>query len=192
MRNLYVFLFFFMLPMAYRASAQTPISGFYVANNAVRTIVQSGNTIYIGGDFTAVGPNLYYGSSLDATTGFGNPSFALPNGIVYAVVPDGSGGWYIGGNFTRVGNFTRNNIARINADGSVNTWDPNANGMVQTIAVVGSTVYAGGYFNAIGAQTRNYMAALDATTGLATAWDPNASAPVLALAINGSTLYAGG
>ena len=42
-------------------------------------------------------------------------------------------------------------------------------------AVSGSTVYAGGDFTSIGGQTRNYIAALDATTGAATAWNPNAS-----------------
>ena len=39
----------------------------------------------------------------------------------------------------------------------------------------GSTVYAGGGFTSIGGQARNSIAALDATTGAATAWDPNAS-----------------
>jgi hypothetical protein len=44
----------------------------------------------------------------------------------------------------------------------------------------------------MGAQARNYIAALDATTGAATAWNPNASYSVSALAVSGSTVYAGG
>ena len=38
---------------------------------------------------------------------------------VHVVVPDGSGGFYIGGEFTNVGGLTRNNIAHILSDGTV-------------------------------------------------------------------------
>ena len=40
-----------------------------------------------------------------------------------------------------------------------------------------NTVVAGGYFTQIGGQPRNDLAALDATSGLATAWDPNPRFP---------------
>jgi hypothetical protein len=55
-------------------------------------------------------------------------------------------------------------------------------------------VYAGGNFTTIGGQTRNRIAALDATlnTNHATAWNPNANQAVSALAVSGSTVYAGG
>ncbi len=60
------------------------------------------------------------------------------------------------------------------------------------LAVGGSTVYAGGSFTSIGGQAGNHIAALDATTGNATAWNPNASRNVYALAVSGTTVYAGG
>ena len=66
------------------------------------------------------------------------------------------------------------------------------NGVISALAINGSTVYAVGSFSTIGGQTRNRIAALDVTTGLATAWDPNASNTVTTIAINGSTVYAGG
>jgi hypothetical protein len=53
-------------------------------------------------------------------------------------------------------------------------------------------VYAGGNFVFIGGATRYYIAALDATTGLATAWDPGANDSVSAFAVSGSTVYVGG
>jgi hypothetical protein len=53
-------------------------------------------------------------------------------------------------------------------------------------------VYAGGEFTSIGGQARNYIAALDASTGSATGWNPNAENYVLALAVSGTTVYAGG
>src|SRR2546427_12849804 len=60
------------------------------------------------------------------------------------------------------------------------------------MAVSGSTVYAGGVFAYIGGQARNRIAALDATSGAATAWNPNANNVVYTLAVSGSTVYAGG
>ncbi len=43
---------------------------------------------------------------------------------------------YVGGNFTSIGGQTRNRIARLNSDGSVDpTFDPNASGEVIEIAL---------------------------------------------------------
>ncbi len=39
---------------------------------------------------------------------------------------------------------------------------------------------------------RNYIAALDATTGIPTSWNPNATNSIKVLACSGSTIYAGG
>ena len=53
-------------------------------------------------------------------------------------------------------------------------------------------MYVGGIFSTIGGQSRNRIAAVDASTGLATSWDPSASNRVSALAVSGATVYAGG
>ena len=113
---------------------------------------------------------------------------------VFATVSDGVGGWYIGGSFTSVGGLSRNGLAHIRADKTVDpAWDPNLNGQVQTIAVSGSTVYFGGQFTTVNGSTpRKFAAAVDATTGVATAWDPNVNNDVDALAVSGSTVYMGG
>jgi hypothetical protein len=105
---------------------------------------------------------------------------------------------YAGGWFSSIGGQARNYIAALDATtGLATAWDPNASGgsgasIVFALAVSEPTVYAGGEFTSIGGQTRNYIAALDATTGLATAWDPNASGWVDVLEVSGSTVYAGG
>ncbi len=46
----------------------------------------------------------------------------------------------------------------------------------------GSTLYVGGWFNRIGGEYRNYVAALDTQTGTPTAWNPGADKAVYALA----------
>src|SRR5207245_2641073 len=44
-------------------------------------------------------------------------------------------------------------------------------------------VVAGGSFTTIGGQTRNHIARLDATSGLADSFDPNASSTVYSIAV---------
>jgi len=65
------------------------------------------------------------------------------------------------------GGHPRSNIAHIRADLSVGSWNPGSDGWVRALAMRGSTVYVGGWFTQIGGQSRNYLAALDAGTGMA-------------------------
>ncbi len=114
-------------------------------------------------------------------------------GSVRAVAVDASGRFYIGGYFSFVNGVPRHNLARFNADGTLDTaWNPNPDSGVLALAVAGDTVYVGGYFTTIGGQARNHIAALDAGAGAATAWNPNADSWVDTLAVAGDTVYAGG
>jgi hypothetical protein len=67
-------------------------------------------------------------------------------------------------------------------------------GTVRTLALKGSTLYAGGDFTIVNATVRNRLAALDTSTGLLIpAFNPNiGSSSVCGLALNGSILYVGG
>ena len=76
--------------------------------------------------------------------------------------------------------------------GVVNPWAPDPDRTVLSIASDGDTVYAGGNFTTVGGQARNRLAAIDATSGLATGWDPNVSDVVRAIAVSGDTVYIGG
>jgi trimeric autotransporter adhesin len=76
------------------------------------------------------------------------------------------------------------------------TWQ--TNGRVLAIAVDGHTVYIAGTFTQVEDHAghvlpRAHVAAINATTGAATAWNPGASGAVRALAIGSTgTVYAGG
>src|SRR2546428_163520 len=85
------------------ALGQTVNPNLWVTNGPVSAVVRDGGTIYVGGDFTRVGPATGGGVPLDATTGSLQPFFPKVAGIVRVAIPDGSGGWYIGGSFTYVG-----------------------------------------------------------------------------------------
>ncbi|MCX7000715.1 MAG: delta-60 repeat domain-containing protein [Candidatus Sumerlaeota bacterium] len=162
-----------------RAQSSTPREETWITDGPVNAIVRTPDRVYIGGMFNYVGPVTGGGVPLDVTTGAPVATFPRVNGDVYACVPDGSGGWYIGGDFDKVAGVVRNNIAHILANGTVDlTWNPNANNWVEALAVSGSTVYAGGEFTSISGQTRNEIAALNTGTGAATDWDPNASGTI--------------
>src|SRR4029077_14709816 len=109
---------------------------------------------------------------------------------VLVAQPDGK--ILIGGDFTTLSPnggaaVTRNHIARLNPDGTLDTaFDPNANGEVDTIAVqTDGKILAGGFFSTIGGQTRNNISRLDATTGLADSFNPNANDLVDSIAVQG-------
>ena len=112
------------------------------------------------------------------------------NGTVRIVVVQPDGKVLIGGDFTKVSpnggaTVTRNHIARLNPDGTLDTaFDPDANDAVYAIAVqADGKILAGGKFNTIGGQPRNRIARLDATTGLADAFDPDAENEVFSIAV---------
>src|SRR5207244_3681952 len=114
--------------------------------------------------------------------GAGNFNFVFAT----AVQPDGK--ILIGGNFVTVLGVTRNNIARLNTDGTLDTvFNPNAGSVgnhVYAIAVqADGKILVGGDFTSIGGETRNRIARLDATTGLADSFNPNANNDVNSIAV---------
>ena len=182
------------------ASAQQPVQdNLWITNENVRTSVIAGNTLYLGGDFTHVGPATGHAVSIDAASGTVDASFPKTNGDVYSIVSDNNGGWYVGGEFSNIGGANINNLAHIRPDKTVDpAFTPNPNNIVRTVAVSGATAYVGGNFTVISGQPRNRLAAVNATTGKVLAWNPNPVAAdssntvVLALAISGDVVYVGG
>ena len=125
------------------------------------------------------------------------------NGAISVVVVQPDGKILLGGTFTTLSPnggapVTRNHIARLNPDGTLdNAFDPNANDFVDAIAVqADGKILAGGAFNganSIGGATRNYIARLEATTGLADSFDANAFGEVDAIAMQADgKILAGG
>jgi hypothetical protein len=197
------------------------------SNGDVAALAVSGPTVYIGGGFTQIGGEARnHIAALDADTGAatawnpdvtnslfpcgspGHPPFPIPrecgSGAVTALAITGTT-VYAGGSFDRVGGEARNRLAAIDrTTGDPTAWSPNPNvdgnpgAVITALAVSGATVYTGGWFTAIGGEARNNLAALDRTTGGATAWNPRpnldrADGPTInALAVSGSTVYAGG
>lgn len=173
------------------------------ADGPVRALVlQADGKILIGGDFTSLKPNgaataiirnriarLNADGTLDTTF---NPN--VGGGLISQVnalllQPDGR--VVLGGNFTTVGGATRNRLARVNADGSLDAgYDPNADNVVFALAqhVDGKILVAGGFttFKANGATSatlRNRIARLNPNGTPDSEFDPNFDNRATALAV---------
>ena len=87
------------------------------------------------------------------------------NDDVRAIAVQADGKILVGGVFTSIGGQTRNRIARLKPDGSLDaSFDPNANFAVRAIAVqADGKILVGGDFTSIGGQPRNRIARLTPT-----------------------------
>jgi len=94
---------------------------------------------------------------------------------VLAVVADGHGGWFVGGEFWSVGTAPRSNLAHVDRNGRVYAnWHPNADGIVEALALSGSRLYVAGLFRHVAGLARPGVAAVDTVTGRPSRWLPSA------------------
>ncbi len=155
----------------------------WVTNGDVQAAVQVGNTLYVGGTFTRVAPasgalGSFFGVS--TVTGEPLPAFPLVDGVVHAIEPDGAGGYYIGGAFTKVGGEARTNLAHVLVGGTVDpAFAPTiSGGPVRSLALGSSFLFVGGRFNTINGAARPGFATVNPTTGATIVLSPPAFADV--------------
>jgi Domain of unknown function (DUF5122) beta-propeller len=122
----------------------------------------------------------WFGVILDASSGRALAAFRVDNPIRTAI-PDGDGGWYIGGGFIRVDGRQRKRLAHIRTDGSLDPdWRPEANGngvSVTSLARIGSRIYVAGDFARLDRAPRLHLGAVDSRRGgLDRNWHASASA----------------
>ncbi|HWD19237.1 MAG TPA: delta-60 repeat domain-containing protein [Verrucomicrobiae bacterium] len=110
------------------------------------------------------------------------------NGLVETIVPLADGKILMCGNFTTFNNASRAYIARLNANGSIDT---NFNGhpayWVRSMSLqTDGKIVIGGFFNFVEGAPRNLVARLNADGGLDTSFDPGTGATgVLGVAVDG-------
>jgi hypothetical protein len=172
----------------------TPDPKFWIPNGPISAIVVTNNTVYIGGDFSYVGPRTGPMTVFDTGTGQLLTGSLRVGGQIKAVVSDGLGGWFIGGTFTNVGGIAITNLAHLDAHLTI---DPGFNAKVAGTAVNallldGSRLYIGGSFTRInGAANSGGLFGLNSGNA-SLAWNPVLSGTVNALVLNAGLIYAGG
>ena len=188
------------LDMSTGSNIQMPSANSTVLSIADYPSIAGGPGLaYLGGNFSATGFYAPFGALLpggDIRPDLGWPTF---NGGIEVILPDGNGGWYVGGNFSQVGGISRPYLARITSSLTVDpTFAPNPNTTVRALVRSGDTLYVGGDFTQISSHSIQRIAALDASTGqIISAWQNNSLATgannsVRSLVLGGGVLYAGG
>lgn len=152
---------------------QLDIDGAVTSTNAV------GNRTFLGGDFARVGirtgAGVVVSSADDESRGDVIPGMPQINGIVHTSTSDDRGGWYIGGDFTRVGGLEMRGVAHLFPDGGV---DPDftpgrgigATGSVRALDVDAKNftpprLYIGGAFSEYDGSPQNNIVAVNGATG---------------------------
>ena len=179
------------LAIAARGQSLGP-SPIPVTDGVVNATVTQGSTTYFGGQFTMVAADTGSGLVFDKTTGALKAGWPKIDGPVNIVVSDGSGGFYIGGSFRRVGGVWRPLIAHILASGQLDAaFDAQAEptysvqydssqgqgvnireSSVRALALDGSKLYIAGQFEVMGTTRRAGLACLDAAVGSVSSWNP--------------------
>jgi hypothetical protein len=191
------------------ATAEQPLpdtadAGVWTTDGPVLSVVTSGDTTYVGGAFSYLGPPTGVAVTVDGAA-HATPIGPL-RGTVRASVADANGGVYLAGGVQSLGATDYASIVHVRADGTLDPafaapqFSGGGNGGavgVRTLALSGSTLYVGGDFIHAGKEKRYLLAAVDATDGHLLAFDPEISGflggSVNALAVGaGGFVYAGG
>jgi uncharacterized delta-60 repeat protein len=148
-------------------------------------LVLTNNEALIAGDFESYNGYTYPDTTpvnsiaLVDTNGNLDPSFEPNdsgiNGAINALASSPGNRFIIGGSFnTSFNSVSRSYLARLNADGSLDTsFNPAVNGTVWAVAVQpDGRVLIGGDFNSVNSQARNHLARLNTDGTLDTTFNP--------------------
>jgi len=177
-----------------------PRPDVWVPDEEVTRITPLGSTLYLSGTFEHLGPCTGAMALIDTTTGLAKDDWFRLAGTVKCTIPDGNGGYFVGGQFSAgAWTTTTRSLIHVLASGALDAWDPKiSGGIVETMLLDGNTLYIGGVFNQIAGVTRRNLAALNSRSAALLPWNPitqgswNSSEPILALAKIGTTLFFGG
>lgn len=145
----------------------------------VSAIERVGDRLFLGGSFRYVGPPSSGLALVDVSAP--NAVHAVPPlpGFPERVVSDGTGGWIV---VTRAVTADAFHVQRLDASGAavpgwteptfVLTGSPTSYITLQTIALDGTRVFIGGYFDKVNGAARPGVVALDVTTGAVLPWNP--------------------
>lgn len=138
-------------------------------------MAQAGSTMVVGGSFTEVqerdGSPIAqpYAFAFDATNGDINTAFApvIDSAVLAVETGPTPGTIYVGGGYGGInGDTGKLHLLNVSDGSVVSTFDaPPLNGRVDAMQLVGNNLYVGGIFTLAGAEPRQGLMKVDATTG---------------------------
>ena len=130
------------------ARSTTPDEGLWTTDGTVHALAREGRTVYVGGEFSWVGPHRGALARTDPAGGERRAAPRFTGGAVAAIEGDGAGGAFVGGSFTHVDGVERRHLVHLRPDGSLDPdWSPAPDGRVQALLRDGPTLYVGGTFD---------------------------------------------
>lgn len=190
MKKLLPFVVLIILSLQNLLFAQVSLlNGSLSFNGAVNAQHLVGNTLYVGGAFTGIdaktGPLVGINMITGLPAGLALPIIGGAGASVNTIAYSATYGYLIGGTFTSVGGQARTNIARLDANFSLNTMNISIPGVVNKILIYANHAYVFGSFGGLRISLNNNT--VDNTWNLGF---PSAS--INDAEINGTTLYVGG
>jgi trimeric autotransporter adhesin len=185
-----------------RAEFISTQEGILYVNGPVSAIASSDTATYIGGTFTYAGFFTGYAVPISATTGLATSTYPKAPRTTHVIIPDGDGGYYVGGAFTSFDGVARNAVAHVLANGSLDTSfaPPVFAGTATVYSLIlspdGNTLYVGGDFSTVGGVAHANLVALNTSDGTASTTfanlNINGRVEDLDISTDGATLYLGG
>lgn len=164
----------------------------------ISAITTSIERVFIGGIFDSTPDHNRFLAAVDMTTGAFATTWknaTAPEWGVNRCLISGTR-VYIGGRFSTT---PLPYLASVEiANGTVTSWNPDANYIVFDMLLKGNTLYAAGAFDSLGGKRRSMIGAVDIITGEATSWntpldlDKDDSNRAEAIALDGNVFFAGG
>ncbi|TGL88725.1 hypothetical protein EHQ68_08795 [Leptospira congkakensis] len=147
--------------------------GVYDPTAAKVTAIESyQGQIIVGGNFSMTGVPTGNIAMVDSVTGMVVPNRFCPhlkvNGSYSTAISDGSGGFYIGGDFTHVQGIKRSKVAHILPGCQLDpnfVVDEDASRGITTFALLGANLYVGGLFTGWGSGSQSNIASVNRYTG---------------------------
>ncbi|TGM60394.1 hypothetical protein [Leptospira vanthielii] len=167
----------------------------------VNAITTHQGQMIIGGEFTMTGVPTGSAAFVDSISGAVVPNRFCPHlkvkGLSNVAISDGSGGFYIGGDFTHVQGIKRSQVAHILSGcqldpNFVPVEDPSRN--IAALSLLGDNLYVGGMFVGWGSGSQTNIVSLNRYTGALNSefLSPSYDNSIFDIVSDDSTLYVGG
>lgn len=190
-KSFFVIIFIFTI---FEGVAQDVNYDWDAPDNDIYALSSDDTFTYYGGITGFIGKKKGYLAHFSKSSDKPSDGFPEVNDYVYDVLSDGKSGWYVCGDFTKIGDYDIGYLVHINSDFSVDTdFRFNIDGRVSTIHLVGDDLYIGGNFTSVGGQGRARLAKIDTRTkALDKTWTPTSNGTIADIVSYGSDIYIGG
>ncbi|WP_430935958.1 DUF7619 domain-containing protein [Saccharicrinis sp. 156] len=183
-RNITIVMIFLMA--GFQILSQTLTERGLAPSGHVFAMEQKGDVLYVGGSFNRVGYSTGGAALLENKDTVPNLQLPYVHGEVFAIEPDGQGGWYLGGDFDQVGVVPRTNIVHVTSTMEIDPdFDPQINNKINTLLYQNGILYMGGLFTEVDGNARTYLAAINTSSNNLESFNPQPNGQINKISTSG-------